>query len=176
MFTDYSDAEAREIADVIRRPKVGIGERKKATNAQQQSVDVSKLDIKTLAKAGSVKRFDAGTVLFREGDEGDEMYFILSGSVEVLDGNEQALATIGAGEMFGEMSLVERMPRSATVRVLDTLTALIINSQNFEKVIAWEPAVAFRIMQALSKRVRQLNQSIFLLKSKEFLASKDDDW
>jgi len=173
MFTEYSDIEAREIVEVTKKPKVPIGERKRSAG---QPVDVSKLDIKTLAKAGSVKKFDSDTVLFREGDEGDEMYFVLSGRVEVLDGSDQVLATLGSGEMFGEMSLVERMPRSATVRVVDPLTALIINAQNFEKVIAWEPAVAFRIMQTLSKRVRQLNESIFLLKSKEFLASKDDDW
>lgn len=58
------------------------------------------------------------------------------------------------------MSLIDDAPRSATVTAVETSLLFVINSTNFERIIAWEPVIAIRIMKSLSKRVRELNTEI----------------
>ena len=67
---------------------------------------------------------------------------------------------LNAGDFFGEMSLIDGSPRSATITAADTLLLFAINEKNFERIIAWEPLVAVRIMKSLSRRLRELNEEI----------------
>jgi len=118
-----------------------------------------KFDPKKLAAYGSVKKFMPGEKIVREGDSGDEMYIILQGKVSIEVG-DIIVGEMGSGDFFGEMSLIDNAPRSATVTAQETTLLFAINEKNFERIVAWEPTIAIRIMKSLSKRVRELNAEI----------------
>jgi|GEM_PF-615738 len=162
MFTEYTEQEVRELVNAVKKPKTQI---RAEHIVKDKKVDVNTIDVKSLAKQGSVRRFEENSILFREGDDGTDMYLILQGKVDVLH-KDNVVASLEVGDMFGEMSLVDTMPRSATIRVSETLSALVLSRSNFNSVISTEPNIAFRVMQTLSKRIRLMNQTIFMLKNK----------
>lgn len=162
MFTIYTKEEMLELVAAASKPKAPIGTE---PLVGQKKSDVLKIDIKSLARIGSIIKFDSGSVLFNQGDEGSDMYLILSGSVDVSDENG-VVATLEIGDMFGEMSLVDALPRSATVTAASIIDVLKLTRENFNDVVAHEPEIAFRVMQTLSKRIRLINQTVFMLKNK----------
>ena len=108
----------------------------------------------------------AGTVLFREGDEGGEMYVVQSGEVKIsrrLGQHEQVLALVEAGEFFGEMAIVTGRPRSATAVAVTDARLLVIDSRTFEDVLRAKSEVAARMIQSLAHRLQRANQQIELL-------------
>ena len=110
-----------------------------------------------------MKNLKKGEVVFRQGDPVDCMYDIAWGRVGVYADydrpEEKLLAELGEGEVFGEMSLIEKAPRSATVVALEKDTQLIeITEDNFLSYFEEKPAKVFRIMQQLSQRLRQTTQ------------------
>ncbi|MDD3268929.1 MAG: DUF2225 domain-containing protein [Syntrophomonadaceae bacterium] len=126
------------------------------------------MDVAALAKLGGVKKYGIDELFFNAGDPGHEMYIILRGRVGVylnsIDGFPIMVATLGPGDFFGEMSLLEGMPRSATIGAIEDTIVLIINENNFEQVIAQQPGLAYRIMKGISGRLRQQNDEIKQLK------------
>ena len=114
------------------------------------------------------KKYRDGEVIIRQGDEGNCMYVIQEGQVEVLQqftGKEVQLGICGEGECLGEMAIFEREVRSATVRALGEARVLTIDRKNFLRRIAEDPSLAFRLVQSLSARVRELSLKISELKS-----------
>lgn len=126
------------------------------------------MDVAALARLGGVKKYGIDELFFNAGDPGHEMYIILRGRVGVylnsVDGYPIMVATLGPGDFFGEMSLLEGMPRSATIGAIEDTIVLIINENNFEQVIAQQPGLAYRIMKGISGRLRQQNDEIKQLK------------
>ncbi len=126
------------------------------------------LDITALARLGGVKKYGEDEVFFNFGDNGKEMYIILKGRVGVFinsfDGFPAKLNELRTGDFFGEMSLLENLPRSATISALEETVVLIINESNFEHVIAQQPNLAMRIMKGISNRLRQANEELSFLK------------
>lgn len=126
------------------------------------------LDIASLARLGGVKKFGEDEVFFNYGDPGHEMFIILKGRVGVyitsFDGFPTKVAELATGDFFGEMSLLESMPRSATISALEETVVLVINDSNFEQVVAQQPNLALRIMKGMSNRLRQQNEEMSLLK------------
>lgn len=120
---------------------------------------------------------EKGQVLFSEGDKGEEMYIVLSGVVQVFllrEGLQVLLADMGAGHFFGEMSLLEQEPRSASVIALEPSKLLVINNDNFQHFICQNPSLAVKIMKGLSGRVRSSNEQISILEQKLYkIAAKD---
>jgi hypothetical protein len=109
------------------------------------------------------KAYDSGEVIVRQGEAGDCMYVIQSGRVEVVrerDGKEVHFAELGTGDFFGEMALFEKHVRSATVRSLETSRILTIDKKIFLQKIHDDPSLAFRIMQKMSNRIRELNEGV----------------
>lgn len=110
---------------------------------------------------------EKGRVLFYEGDEGKEMYIVLSGVVQVFllrDGLQVILANMGPGHFFGEMSLLEQEPRSASIIALEPSKLLVINNDNFQHFICNNPSLAIKLMKGLSGRIRSSNEQISQLK------------
>ena len=105
--------------------------------------------------------FKAGETIVREGEEGDTGFLIEAGSVEVLIGEvARRVGTLGAGEVFGEMCLIDPGPRSATVRALTDVECLETSYQEFLKSIEERPDQALAFMKTLVQRLRQTNQLI----------------
>jgi flavin-dependent dehydrogenase len=114
------------------------------------------------------KIYHSGEIIVRQDDVGECMYFIQSGTVEVIresDGKEVKLAELGQGEFFGEMALFEKGVRSATVRPLGEVRVLSVDKRLFLRKIHEDPALAFRIMQRMSRRIRELDKELGNLRS-----------
>lgn len=109
------------------------------------------------------KIYQDGEVVVRQGDEGDCMYIVQSGQVEVLKetGNQTVrLAVRGEGEFFGEMALFEHEARMATVRALGTARILTIDKKNFLRRIHEDPSLAYHLIKSMSSRIRQLSEEV----------------
>jgi len=122
----------------------------------------------TLDKFG--RDYAAGTVLFSEGDIGHEMYVIQSGEVEIcrrVKDENRLLAVLPAGEFFGEMSIVNNRPRSATAIVRRQSRLLVIDEHTFEAMIRGKAEIAVRMIKTLSSRLERANQQIELLLLKD---------
>jgi len=114
------------------------------------------------------RQYQDGEVIIRQGETGDCMFVIQEGEVEVYverDGQEVRLATRGRGDMIGEMAVFEREVRSASVRALGPARLLTLDRKNFMKRINEDPTLAFRLVETLSHRVRQLSDEVARLKS-----------
>lgn len=113
------------------------------------------------------KVYSDGEILVRQGDVGDSMFVIQEGQAEILverDGVEARVRVAGVGEIIGEMAVFERETRSATVRAIGELRALTIDKRNFMRQIAEDPSVAFRVVQSMSSRIRELSNQVAELK------------
>lgn len=103
----------------------------------------------------------AGEYVFEEGDLGTEMFIIQSGQVEILKriaGSETCLAVLEKGDFFGEMSLLEDLPRAASVRAVSDLKLLEIGGATFDQMLRSNPEIAVRILRKLSRRLRQTDE------------------
>jgi CRP/FNR family transcriptional regulator, cyclic AMP receptor protein len=108
-----------------------------------------------------VHRFAAGEVLFSEGDASDRAYLLQSGRVEIsksTGGGSVRLAVLGAGELVGEMGLLEERPRSATARALEEVTAESIQPEELVGRLVDDPGASFDLLRALFERLRATNQ------------------
>jgi len=112
---------------------------------------------------GLGKQYKDGEVIIKQGDTGNCMYVIQAGEVEVIkdnEGKEVRLALRKEGDFFGEMALFSREVRSATIRALGDAKILTVDRKNLLKSIQKDPSLAFRIIETLSKRIRDLSEEI----------------
>jgi CRP-like cAMP-binding protein len=120
-------------------------------------------------KGGALGRvYEDGEEIIRQGDVGDAMYVIQEGRAEIVvdrGGRETRLRVAEAGELIGEMAIFEHEVRSATVRALGNARVLTIDRKNFMRRISEDPSVAFRIVETMSRRIRELSQEIARLRS-----------
>jgi uncharacterized protein len=125
------------------------------------------IDLELLRSCGVIKKYSSDAVITLEGEKGQEMFFILSGRVGIFlntfTDDAVKVTELITGEIFGEMSLLEDLPRSATVIALTPINVLVIDKDHFELFINRQPEMAFKIMKALSARLRAANNA--LLKS-----------
>ncbi|MCL2878930.1 MAG: cyclic nucleotide-binding domain-containing protein [Treponema sp.] len=96
------------------------------------------------------------TMLFAEGEQGDELYIIQKGSVKIskiVDNNEVLLAVLKPGDIFGEMALLESKPRAASATAYEDCQVLAVNRANFERMIGGQPQIITRLTTLLSERI-----------------------
>ena len=104
-----------------------------------------------------------GEVVIKQGDQGDCLYVIQEGKVEVIDESgktEIKLAELGETEFFGEMGLFEKDVRSCTVRVIGEANIMTIDKRNFYKTIQKDPSLAYRLLEKMSNRLRETNKKL----------------
>jgi CRP-like cAMP-binding protein len=109
------------------------------------------------------REFPRGTVLFREGEPGRDMYVVQSGRVNVskkAGDVEKILASLGAGEFLGEMSILNNKPRSATATCADDCRLLVIDAKTFEAMIRGNAEIAIRMIKKLADRIAEANEQI----------------
>jgi CRP-like cAMP-binding protein len=107
------------------------------------------------------KDFPKGTVLFREGDLGREMFIIQQGKVQVrkkVGTAEKVLAELSNGEFFGEMALLMGMDRSATVEVIEDSKLLVVNPETFENLLKSNLDIALKMLRKMASRLRALDE------------------
>jgi CRP-like cAMP-binding protein len=122
-----------------------------------------------LAKGDLGRIYQDGEVIVRQGDDGDCLYVIQEGRAEVLlekDGKEIQLRVAEKGEIIGETAVFERVARTATVRALGEVRALTVDKKNFLRRIQEDPTLAFRLVEIMSRRIRELSDEVARLKKK----------
>ncbi|MEE8384290.1 MAG: cyclic nucleotide-binding domain-containing protein [Dehalococcoidia bacterium] len=108
-----------------------------------------------------------GEPVIRQGDPADCMYVVQEGELEVIVKNpegEVRLGVLEAGDVFGEMALFSRAPRSATVRALGEARVLSVDKRGFLSRVHEDPSLAFRILEKMSERIRELNGEVVRLR------------
>ncbi len=116
------------------------------------------MDINKLKEIGEVASFNEGETIIYQGLYGEEMYIILKGRVQVFvlnpfDGTEAHIAELGAGDVFGEMSIFQGGKRSASIRALESCTMFKITKQGLDDYIEMDPSMATRLMKIIAKRI-----------------------
>ena len=111
----------------------------------------------------NMKAFQPGETVIVEGTKGTYAFIILSGEVDIIKRSgdkEITVATLGQGQVFGEMGLIEDRPRSATVRAGSELKVRIIDREQFNELLQTKPAVLIPIMKSLFERLRQVSDML----------------
>ncbi|MBN1583318.1 MAG: Crp/Fnr family transcriptional regulator [Anaerolineae bacterium] len=115
------------------------------------------------------KRVDAGENIFFQGDPGEAVYIVESGTVRIYvhaeDGQEVSVRIYGPGDLFGEMSLLDQRPRSATAVAVEKATLWVMSDQDFYRHLRTSHQLALNVMLTLSTRLRETNESIKSLAS-----------
>ena len=109
------------------------------------------------------KTFPPGTVLFKENESGREMFVIQSGKVKIskmVRGEEQVLATLGPGDFFGEMAILNNKPRSATATVVEDAKVLVIDPKTYELMLKNNIEIAVRMIKKLAQRLQEADDQI----------------
>ena len=116
-----------------------------------------------MTKTALGRDFYAGETIVRQGEMGESMYIIQSGQAEVIqsqDGLEIRLATLGKGDIFGEMAIFQKESRSATVRAITDLRVLTVDKKIFLQRVHEDPSFVFAILNRMSQRIRDLNAKL----------------
>jgi CRP/FNR family transcriptional regulator, cyclic AMP receptor protein len=109
------------------------------------------------------RTYPKGTVLFREGEKGEEMFVIQGGKVQIsmkVRGVEKILSVLQPGEFFGEMAILNSKPRSATAVVAEDAKLLVIDSKTFEAMVRGNAEISLRMIKKLAARLQEADDQI----------------
>jgi len=119
---------------------------------------LSKKELNSITKYFEYKSLSKNTHLIKEGSIENEMYFIISGLVRIYhlheNGKEMTIAMRMPGEVIGEMSVIEGLPRSASAQTLQETTVLTLTKKNFLKLFQSYPSISLNFLEMLSHRLR----------------------
>ncbi len=129
--------------------------------------ELTDADLAVIEELATTKTVARGSVILSEGEIGDSLYVITEGRVKVFIGDEEGreviLKMLGAGDFFGELSLIDRQPRSASVAALENCTMQVLSHKTFQQCLASTPRIAVTVMTALAKRMRDADRKISTL-------------
>ena len=126
------------------------------------------LDMRAFARFSRV--FKPGEIIFSEYEPGDTFYLIQSGKVKLTQNTgeiERTLDILQPPEMFGEMAILENLPRSASAIALDEVTVIELNAQNFEILMMGNPQIALKLLRIFSKRIYDSKRRVMILTLKD---------
>jgi CRP/FNR family cyclic AMP-dependent transcriptional regulator len=139
--------------------KKSVGERTMALKAVPFFTQLSDKELDFVRAAATEKTYPKNAVVLTEGETGDSLYMIQSGKVKVFIGDEEGreiiLKILGPGAFFGEMSMIDKQPRSASVTTIEQSTFLVLTHVAFERCVEQAPRIAALVMQCLAQRVRE---------------------
>jgi CRP-like cAMP-binding protein len=119
--------------------------------------DLSRKQLVELARVAEDVDFGAGKVLCRQGERGNEFFVIMEGEAEVTQ-NGKRVATCRAGDFFGEIALIEQVPRTATVTAKTPIRFFVITSQSFFRLLDEQPAIERKVLRSLARRLIPLDK------------------
>ena len=112
----------------------------------------SKKELGEIAQIADEIDLPEGKVLTKEGASGREFFVLLEGDAEVRR-KRRKVGTLGAGDFLGEIALVTKTPRTATVKTTSPVRALVVSEQNFRRLLTRAPQVQIKVLEALAERV-----------------------
>jgi CRP/FNR family transcriptional regulator len=117
-----------------------------------------------VAQVAVPRRFEAGEVVFREGDESNTCYVVRSGQARAIrehsDGRSITLANFGPGDIFGELAMFDNERRSATVEAVETTEAIAILGGDMRRLLRQHAEIAIKLLTALGRRLRETNERL----------------
>jgi len=119
--------------------------------------DLDAKSLEAIEKAAIEQSYKPGQEVVRQGDTGVGAFIIRSGKVEIIqerDGTQTKIATLGPGEVIGEMALLDEFPRSATARAIEPTTVIGIQRWHFLGILQSHPQLALALLPILSRRIR----------------------
>lgn len=114
--------------------------------------------VAVLARRATEVDFPAGHVIARQGEIGTGLFIIVSGSVKVVRSGDE-LAHLKAGDFFGELSVLDRMPRTASVTTQEPTRCLALASWDFDAAVTESPSIALAILRGLALRLRERTEA-----------------
>jgi CRP/FNR family transcriptional regulator, cyclic AMP receptor protein len=125
---------------------------------------LSQADLERIASVAVPRSFPAGARVFHEGDHSDACYVVRSGDLRVTrehsDGRAIALATLGVGDFFGELAMLDGKARSASVETLSDAELLALPAADFRRLLAERPEISVKLIAALTRRLRETNERV----------------
>ena len=119
---------------------------------------LSKRELQRLMASAKELAFEAGDTIVAEGDEDGRFYLLIEGDARIVKGR-RTLAVLGPGDYFGEISLIDGEPRSATVVAESPIRALTLARWNFKPLLDEQPAITRKLLLEMCRRVRELDRS-----------------
>src|SRR5438105_2228232 len=119
--------------------------------------DLDQRSLDAIANSAVEQSYQPGQEIVRQGDTGVGAFIIRSGRVEIVqskEGKESKIATLGPGDVIGEMALLDEFPRSATARAIEPTTALGIQRWHFRGILESHPQIALALLPMLTRRIR----------------------
>jgi len=114
--------------------------------------DCSNRELDAIAKIADEIDFREGKELTREGAAGREFFVLVEGTAEVTQGKRK-LNTLSDGDFFGEISLITRLPRTATVTTVSPVRALVVTDRSFRRLLETDPRIQRKVLSALGERL-----------------------
>jgi CRP/FNR family cyclic AMP-dependent transcriptional regulator len=120
---------------------------------------IGRRDLERIAAVATERQFAAGENIVTQDEDGDSMYVIMEGEAEVLDW-DSTVAKLHAGDFLGEMAVLRRIPRSATVRATTDVKALRLTQWDLDAELRNSPVVAVHMLVSMSNRLHSANLEI----------------
>jgi len=121
-------------------------------------------DLQRVADVAVPRQFEAGEVVFREGDDSDTCYVVRSGHARAVrsnvDGRTITLASFGPGDIFGELAMFDDEKRSATVEAVDEAEAIALLGSDMRRLMRVHPDIAAKLVTAIARRLRAANERL----------------
>ncbi len=121
-------------------------------------------ELKQMANVAIIKEFDKNKIIFYERDKGNSLYIIVSGQIKIVvnssDGREHILGFLKDKEFFGEISLLDGEPRSSTVISIEKAKVIIINRDEFIKILRNNPDMTYKIILSICKKIRWTDRHV----------------
>ena len=140
------------------------GERSTAIKSVPFFTQLTEEELEVIRSLASEKHYPKNAVVLTEGEMGDSLYMIQSGKVKVFisdqEGREMILKLLGPGDFFGEMSMIDKQPRSASVTTAEASVFLLLTHAAFERCVEKVPRIATLVMRVLAQRIREADKKI----------------
>jgi CRP/FNR family transcriptional regulator, cyclic AMP receptor protein len=126
--------------------------------------ELSRDELERISRVSVARSFPAGVRVFHEGDHSDACYLVRKGDLRVTrehsDGRAIALATLGPGDLFGELAMLDGEARSASVETLTDSELLALPAADVRRLLADHPEISVKLIAALTKRLRETNERV----------------
>jgi len=126
--------------------------------------ELSREELERISRVAVPRSFPAGVRVFHEGDRSDACYLVRSGDLRVTrehsDGRAIALATLGPGDIFGELAMLDGQARSASVETLSDSELLALPAADFRRMLAEHSQISVKLIIALTRRLRETNERV----------------